>query len=219
LVVDDDTHSLSTQHIRRAYQYRVAYFIGYFHSLVCSVGSTVFWIRDIQFFEQIRESTSILCNIHIIERGTNYSDSLFMQALSHFKGCLSTQLNDNAFRFFMLNDFPNMLPVNRFKIQLISDIEVGRNGFRVTVNHDCFIATFFNGEQTMGTAVVKLNTLSDSVGTRTQNYYFLFISNYRFILESLVFNRSLFKSTVEVRCFCFELGATGIYHFVHAANA
>lgn len=79
-----------------------------------------------------------------------------------------------------------MFPVNRFEIQLISHIEVGTNRFGVTVHHDRLVATFFDGEQTMNTAVVELDTLTNAVGATAENNNFFTLRWNGFVVEDRI---------------------------------
>ena len=58
-----------------------------------------------------------------------------------------------------------MLPVHRFKVELVGYVKVGRDSLRVAIDHDGFIPYFPDGHDTVYTAVVKFNTLADAVWT------------------------------------------------------
>ncbi len=58
-----------------------------------------------------------------------------------------------------------MLPEDWLEIKLVSHIKIGRDRFRVTVDHDGFVATFRGSQNSVDTTVVKFNSLPDPVGT------------------------------------------------------
>ena len=53
----------------------------------------------------------------------------------------------------------------------------------------------------MYTAIIKFNTLANSVGTGAQYNYFLFIG----LTLAFVAAFAVFKSGIEIRCLCFKL--------------
>src|SRR5215212_3134331 len=65
----------------------------------------------------------------------------------------------------------------------------------------------------MHAAIIKLNSLPDSIWATTQNNYFLFIGYLAFVI------RAFFKSGIEIRSFSFKLCTAGIYHFVYTPYA
>ena len=48
-----------------------------------------------------------------------------MQFLRQLQSRLSSELDNNAFGFFMLNNIPQMFPENRFEIKFIGNVKVG----------------------------------------------------------------------------------------------
>ena len=57
---------------------------------------------------------------------------------------LTTELHNNANWLFVLDDVVNMLPENRLKVEFIRRIKIRGNRFRVAVDHDRFVTTFFS---------------------------------------------------------------------------
>src|SRR5690606_26517158 len=99
-----------------------------------------------QFLLQVAEATTIFSQIHILERRTDDLNTELLQFFRHFQSCLTTQLNSRTFCSFMFDNLTDMLPKYRFKIEFICHIEIRRNSFRVTIDHDSLVATFFCSE-------------------------------------------------------------------------
>src|SRR5690554_8180423 len=78
----------------------------------------------------------------LVARSKNFY-TVFFQFLRQLQCGLSAQLNDHTFRLFMENYFINMFPKNGLEIKLVSNIKICRNGFRIAVDHDGLVATFF----------------------------------------------------------------------------
>ena len=66
-VVDDDAHALAAEHVAGAHQNRESYFFGDFQRLVRGIGSAVPRIRYVQLLQQIRETSTIFGDIHVVE--------------------------------------------------------------------------------------------------------------------------------------------------------
>ena len=199
VVIDDDSHTLPTQYIAGADEHRISYPVSHLYGLVDIEGRAIIGIGDAELFQHIAEPAPVFCDIHAVKRGTDDPDPLLMQPFCQLQGRLTTQLYDDAFRLFMLDDFPQVLPVNGLEIELVGNIEVGRNGLRVAVDHDGLVPAFFNGHQPVDTAVIKLDTLPDAVGARSEHDDLLFVAAFAFI------GMTAFESGVEIGRFSLEL--------------
>src|SRR5690606_15071612 len=119
------------------------------------------------------EAPAIFGQIERIIRCTDNFDAVLVQLLSEFQSCLPTELNDNPFRLLVKNEIIKMLPEYGLEVQFIGDIKVCRDGFRIAVDHDSLVATLARCEHTVYTRVIKLNTLSNPVRSRTEYNYLL----------------------------------------------
>ena len=134
-----------------------------------------------------------------------------MQFFSKLKCSLASQLYDHSFWFFMFNDFPKMLPIHRLKVELVCHIKVCAYRFWIAVYHDGFVARFACGKNSMHTAIIKFNTLSNAVWSTSQHNNLFLIRRSTFILSV--------EGAVEIvgrtRKFC----TAGIHHFVNTLYA
>ncbi len=62
-------------------------------------------------------------------------------------------------------DGKNIFQGHRVKIEAVRDVIICGDGFRIGVDHDGFVAQVFQGKNAVHTAVVKLDSLSDPVGS------------------------------------------------------
>src|SRR6185312_10587717 len=106
-----------------------------------------------------------------------------------------------------------MLPINRFEIKLVGNVEIGRNGLGITVDHDRLITAFLDGQQTMHTAVVEFDALPDPVWPRSKDY------DLRLLADLALVGMSSFESAVKIGRFCLEFGGAGIHHLIHTRDA
>ena len=86
-----------------------------------------------------------------------------MKLLRQFQRGLSTQLDNNTFGFFKLNDLPDMFPVDGFEVEFVCYVKIRRDGLGVAIDHNGLIACLLDREDTMDTAIVKFNTLTDTI--------------------------------------------------------
>ena len=68
-----------------------------------------------------------------------------------------------------MQDFENIFGGQRFEIEAVAGIIVGRNRFRIAVDHDRLIAGFLERKAGMDAAIVKLDPLPDTVRTTSQD--------------------------------------------------
>ena len=135
----------------------------------------------IDFIQFLNEKFTILGIHNGLYRGTKYfhiiffKNTFFVQCHSTVQGCLTTERQHNAFRFFFLNHFLYEIRSHREEVDLIrhSFGRLYRSNIRIDKNR--FNAFFFQGFECLRTGIVKLTGLTDLQGTGTQQQYFLYI--------------------------------------------
>ena len=120
-------------------------------------------------------------------------------------------MNNNAFRFFFVDNIEYILNSQRLKVQFIGNIEVSGNGFRVVVDDNGFIAHFLQRPYAVYGAVVKFYALTDTDRTGAEYNYSLLVAYFNLILG--------FVAGVVVRSCSFKFRSAGINHFVGRQNA
>jgi len=162
--------------------------------------------------QEVGEGPAVFSEIHILKRGADDWDTFFVEGFRQFEGRLTAQLDDDAIRFFEVKNFLDVFPVNRFEIEFIGHIEIGRDRFRIAVNHDGFVAGFFDCHEAVNAAVIELDTLANPVGSGAENDNFLFTGTG----DTFVF---LIEGRVEIGRLRFKFCGAGIHHFEGTANA
>ena len=77
----------------------------------------------------------------------------------------------------------NVFEADRFEVQLVGGIVVGRNRFGVAVHHDGFVTHFAESHCSVAAAVVEFDTLTDSVRATAENHDLLrVVGSGRFVL-------------------------------------
>ena len=87
----------------------------------------------------------------------------FFQFSRNIERCLSAELNDNAQRFFFLINAQDIFDSQRFEIEFVRGIIISGNCFRIAVDHDGLITHVPQGKSGMNAAIIKFNTLADTV--------------------------------------------------------
>ena len=125
-----------------------------------------------------------------------------MQTHRQIQRRLSAELDDYSSGLFDIDDVHDVFECERFEVQTIGRIVVGRDGFGIAVDHDRFVTRFVKRKRGVAAAIVELDALADAVGSRTENHDLRPICWLRFVF--------FFVRRVEIRCVGFELGATGV---------
>ena len=109
-----------------------------------------------------------------------------------------------------MDDFQHVFQGDRFEVQPVGSVVVGRHGLRVAVNHDGFVAVFTHGQGRVHTAVIEFDTLTDPVGATTDHHNLLAVAGVRLALFLI--------SGVHVGGIGGKLGGAGIHALVHRAD-
>ena len=115
------------------------------------------------------EALAIFSAINSVWRGANNGHTSRLKCTGQFKGCLATELNDYTFGLFNAHDFQHIFQSDRFKEQSIGGVVICGYSLWVTVDHNGFIAIFAHCQGSVNTAVIKLNTLTNTVGAAAEN--------------------------------------------------
>ena len=94
---------------------------------------------------------------------------------------MSAELHDRAFRLLLVVNTQNIFDGERLEVQLVRSVVVGRDGLRITVDHDGLIAFISKCERGVDTAVVELDALADAVGAAAENHYLPFLADIDFV--------------------------------------
>ena len=148
-----------------------------------------------------------------VVRGPDDRDAFFLEAFGQLQRGLTTKLYDHPFRFFVFDDLPKMLPIDRLEIQLVGNVEIGGHSLGITVHHDGLEPAFLDGQQSMHAAVIELDALPDAVGARAEHDDLLFVAAFALV------GAAFFESGIEIGSLGLELRGAGVDHFKDPGNA
>ena len=168
--VVDDFHSSSAQYIGGTYYQRVADFFRQTNTIFNATSGAVRWLFQAQLVDHLLEALSIFCFVDRIRTGTNNRHAGCLQGTSQLQWGLSTILDNHPFRLLDVTDFKHILQGDRLKEQPIGSIIIRGHGFRITVDHDGLVTVFSHRQCCVHTAIIKLDTLTNTVRTTTQHH-------------------------------------------------
>ena len=120
---------------------------------------------------------------------------------------LATKLDNysdlrSRLRFVVVHS-EHVLERQRFKVEPIASIVIGRNCLRIAIDHDGFVAIIFERKSRVAAAVIEFNSLPDAIRARSQNDDLWRLCRWRLIF--FVVGR------VEIRGHRFKLGGAGVH--------
>ena len=205
-----DFHGAATEYIARTHHQGITDFLGVIEGFAFGARGAVRRLTQIKLVEQFLETLTILRDIDRLGAGADNRCAVGLERASEFQGGLAAVLDNDAHRFFLVDDFKYVLQGQRLEIQTIRGVVIGRDGLRVAIDHDGFITIFTQGESRVHAAIVKLDALPDTVGTASEHHDFFTIGGCGLAL--------LFVRRVEIRRIGRELGRAGINTLVHGTH-
>lgn len=122
---------------------------------------------------------------------------------------LSSKLHYNAIWSLLLDNIQHIFNSQRLKIETRWCIIVSRYCFRIGIHHNCFVTSVSEWEGSMAATVIEFNTLTNSIGSSTENQH-LFVAG-RITLALTIIWR------IHIWSICLELCGTCI-NTLHARN-
>ena len=110
-----------------------------------------------------------------------------------------------------MDDLEDILQGQRFEIEPVRGVVVGRYGLGIAIDHDCLDARITKCKGCVNTGVIELNSLADAVWTTAKNHHLLPVRWNN--LGDLV------VAAVVVGRECWELPRTGVNRLEYRPNA
>jgi hypothetical protein len=110
-----------------------------------------------------------------------------------------------------LHDLEHILETERLEVELVRNVEVGRDGLRIRVDHDRLVAGLAKREHRAHAAVVELDALPNAIRPAAEDHDRRFSGARRLAL--------LIVASIEIRRGGWELAGTRVDHLVHGAHA
>src|SRR5579859_6127711 len=185
VVIIGDHHGASAKNVGWPHEHRVSCLAGTGNSFFHAGGNRAGRLRDIEFFQKFAEAFAVFCKVNRFGRSADDRYAGALQWQRQVQRRLPAELHDHADRSaalgFMLVDREYVFKGERLKVEAITGVIVGRDRFRIAVDHDGFVTIVVQREGGVAAAVVKLNALANSVGAAAQDEDFPFVGRRRFV--------------------------------------
>ena len=172
-------------------------------------------LRNLEILQQLSESLAVFGQIDRLRRCADNGHAGRAQTLRQVQRRLPAELHDHAdlrarLRLVVV-DRQHVFKHQRLEVEPVAGVVVGRDGLRIAVDHDGFVAVILQRERRMAAAVIELDSLPDAVRPRSENDDLGLVGRRRLVL--FVIGR------IEIRRHRFEFGGAGIHQFEDRLDA
>src|SRR5581483_6103565 len=161
--VRDYLHRAAAEDVGRADEDGVADSRGPGDGFIESAGEDALRLLEAELVDQRVEALAILGPIDRIGRGAENRNAGAFEGDGEFERGLPAELHNDAAGFFAFGDRDDVLEGERLEIEAVRDVVIGRDGFRIAIDHDRLEAGVLEGEACVNAAIVELDALSDAV--------------------------------------------------------
>ena len=180
----DDLHGAAAENVGRAHDQREADLGGDEARLLDRIGDAVVRLVEVELHEKLLETVAIFGKVDRIRRRAEDRDAVLFEGFRELQRRLAAELDDDADQLavflFRLQDLDHVFSGQRLEIKPVRGVVVGRDGFRVAVDHDRFIAGILQREGRVAAAIVELDALADTVRTAAEDDDLFAVGNLRF---------------------------------------
>src|ERR1700722_8278968 len=128
---------------------------------------------------------SVLRHFNAFRLGTDNVYAVCLKSIRKVERCLSAKLDNGGPTFFMLIDIEDIFECQRLEIQFVAGVIIGRNRFRIRIDHDRLEPFLFQGKGGVNAAVVELYSLTDSIWAAAEDHYLLAVAGGSFVFVSV----------------------------------
>ena len=119
VIIVYDLHRAPAQHVRRAYEHRIADAVGDLHRLFDLYCGLALWLRDIELMQHFLKLMTVLGPVDIFQARAHDLHAALDQLVRQVDGGLSAELHDHAKGLLQIDDMHDILDRQRLEIQLI----------------------------------------------------------------------------------------------------
>jgi hypothetical protein len=128
--------------------------------LLDRIGDAVLRLLQAQLVEHALEAVAVFGKVDGVGRGAEDRHIGGFQRVRQFQRGLAAELHDHAVQRAVLafgGDFQHVFGGERFEIQPVRGVVVGRHGFRIAVDHDGFVAGVIQRKTGMAATIIELD--------------------------------------------------------------
>src|SRR6266516_6242476 len=142
-------------------------------------------LAQTKFIEHDGKELAVFRHLDALRLGAENGNAGRFQSIGEIERRLSAELHDYAFGFFLIVNIEHVLKRKRLKIKFVAGIVIGRNRFRIGVNHDGFETELAQGEGGVDAAIIEFDALANAVGPATENHDFALTAFAALVLASV----------------------------------
>ena len=185
----DDLHRATAQHETGAHQNRVVQSLRYSERFGFAGGHAVGRLRNIELVQHRGEQLSILRDLNVLRRGPNNIYAVFLQTQGEIERGLAAELRDGAPAFLALIDVQHVLQREWLEEKFVARVVIGRDGFRVGVDHERLEAGLFERERSVNTAVIEFYALAYAIWAATEDHHFALVRSLADLIIAAIVGR------------------------------
>ena len=185
-VIIDDFHAASAEYVGRANHDRIADLICNRLGFLDRCGHSGLRHRDAELIHHAAEEVAVLCEVNDLRGCSEDVNAVLLKVSCKVERRLAAELCNYADRLLLFVDAENIFKCERLEIELIGCIVVCGNCLRVAVDDDCLESELLQGLSCVYAAVVKFDTLSDSVRTATEDHDLRLVFFHRIVVRCIV---------------------------------
>ena len=197
-------HRAPAEHEGWPHEHGIAQLLRLGHRLLFVGSQAVRRLRDVQLVQHGGKHLAILRALDALRAGAEDVDAVGLQTKREVQRCLPAELGDGAPAIFPLVNVQDILESERFEKKFVASVVIGGHGLRIGVHHKRFKAILLQGESRVHAAVIKLNTLPDSVWTTAEDHHLLAVRRINLVIAAIV-------GGIIIRCICLELRRTSVH--------
>ncbi|SAA12983.1 Uncharacterised protein [Enterobacter hormaechei] len=206
--VIDDFHRTAAQYVGWTHHQRVTNLFRFLNGHFNRGHGGVRRLFQLETINCLLETLAVFRTVNSVRAGADDRHTCCFQRTRQLQRSLAAILHDHAFRLLDAHDFKHVFQRNRLEVEAVGSVVVGRDGFRVTVDHDGLVTVFAQRQRGMHAAVVELNALADTVWTAAQHHNLVAV-------DGRVRLALVFIGGVHVRGIGRELCRTGVHALVN----
>ena len=184
-VFADDLHCATAEHVRRPHHQRIIEIGGDEARLLHREGDAVLRLLQPQPVEHALETVAVFRKVDGVGRGAEDRHIGRFQRTRELQRGLAAELHDHAMQravlAFGIDDLEHVLGGQRLEIQPVGGVVVGRDRFRIAVDHDGLVARVRQREAGVAAAVVEFDALADTVRSAAEDDDLLAVGRRAFV--------------------------------------
>ena len=158
------------------------------------------------------EELAVLGDLDALRRGADDVDAVFLEAEREVQRRLPAELRNGPPASFPLVNVQHVFQRERLEKKFVAGVVIGRDGFRVRVDHDGLEAVFLERERGVDAAIIELDALPDAVRPAAENHHLLRSLFFDLVVAAVV-------GRIVIGRVRLELGGAGVHQPVAGHEA